>query len=264
MQGGSGPGHHGVRTRAWSTVTLAPATLPTCSTTATSASAPAPTRRPARVRPTRTTRSATSTAPSTVNPASLPTLTITASSVDMELGEAAPAITPSYSGLVGGDTAPATPPTCSTDGEHVEPDRPVRLFLLRCGRSELRHRLRRRHGDDQPERRARRLQHRPAHATTVAAGFERRVLPNRHDQRGVGRGRRVHDLQNLTMETIATVRSPSFCKAVDATQLQHLHPQRGTGTMATGDYVSTRRTTSSTSTPWPAARRRSSRRRSPS
>ena len=34
-----------------------------------------------------------------------------------------PAITATYSGLVNGDTAPATPPTCSTDGDVVEPRR---------------------------------------------------------------------------------------------------------------------------------------------
>ena len=32
----------------------------------------------------------------------------------MELGGTVPAITPIYSGLVNGDTAPDTPPTCST------------------------------------------------------------------------------------------------------------------------------------------------------
>lgn len=41
--------------------------------------------------------------------------TITASSDSMTYGGSVPAITASYSGLVNGDTAPATPPTCSTD-----------------------------------------------------------------------------------------------------------------------------------------------------
>ena len=44
----------------------------------------------------------------------VPVLTITASSADVELGGTVPAITPIYSGLVNGDTAPDTPPTCST------------------------------------------------------------------------------------------------------------------------------------------------------
>jgi hypothetical protein len=41
-------------------------------------------------------------------------LTITASSPTISYGAPVPTITPSYSGLVNGDTAPATPPTCTT------------------------------------------------------------------------------------------------------------------------------------------------------
>ena len=44
----------------------------------------------------------------------VPVLTITASSADVEIGGTVPAITPIYSGLINGDTAPDTPPTCST------------------------------------------------------------------------------------------------------------------------------------------------------
>src|SRR5690606_13180617 len=42
-------------------------------------------------------------------------LTITASDEVMTDGDPLPAVTPTYNGLVNGDTAPATPPTCSAD-----------------------------------------------------------------------------------------------------------------------------------------------------
>jgi MBG domain (YGX type) len=48
-------------------------------------------------------------------------LTITASSATVTVGGTIPAITPSYSGLVNGDTAPTTPPTCSTTATNTSP-----------------------------------------------------------------------------------------------------------------------------------------------
>src|ERR1035437_6625744 len=41
-------------------------------------------------------------------------LTITASSPSVVYGSTVPIVTPAYSGVVNGDTAPAPPPTCST------------------------------------------------------------------------------------------------------------------------------------------------------
>lgn len=47
--------------------------------------------------------------------------TVTASSASSTYGDALGAITPSYAGLVNGDTAPATPPTCSTTATSASP-----------------------------------------------------------------------------------------------------------------------------------------------
>ncbi len=55
----------------------------------------------------------------TVNPV-VANVTVTASSPDVELGTA-PVVTPTYSGLTGGDTAPATPPTCTTTATASSP-----------------------------------------------------------------------------------------------------------------------------------------------
>ena len=58
-------------------------------------------------------------------------LTITAASADGELGGTVPTITPSYSGLINGDTAPVTPPTCTTTAT-VGRHRSVRVVVLGC------------------------------------------------------------------------------------------------------------------------------------
>lgn len=62
----------------------------------------------------------------TVTPAPL---TITASSAAMTAGQAAPVITPLYSGLVNGDSAPALPPTCGTT---AGPGSPVGTYPSSC------------------------------------------------------------------------------------------------------------------------------------
>ena len=88
-----------------------PSTLPTCSTSATSSS-PAGSY---------TSTCAGATDPNytftysdgTVTVAAAPAV-VTASSAAVAFNEAIPAITPSYSGLVNGDVAPATAPACST------------------------------------------------------------------------------------------------------------------------------------------------------
>jgi hypothetical protein len=48
-------------------------------------------------------------------------LTITASSATMIVGGSVPAITPIYTGLINGNTAPATPPTCTTSATSASP-----------------------------------------------------------------------------------------------------------------------------------------------
>ncbi len=48
-------------------------------------------------------------------------VTVTASSASTTYGDPVPAITPSYTGLVNGDVAPGTPPTCSTDATAASP-----------------------------------------------------------------------------------------------------------------------------------------------
>ena len=58
---------------------------------------------------------------------------------------AVPAITPSYSGLVNGATAPATAPTCSTTATSSSPDGYLPDDLLGRSRPELHLLLRRRH-----------------------------------------------------------------------------------------------------------------------
>ena len=59
-----------------------------------------------------------STSPALSQMVNLPTLTITASSSTTAYGTAIPAVTPSYSGFINGDTAASltTPPTCTTTG----------------------------------------------------------------------------------------------------------------------------------------------------
>ena len=54
-------------------------------------------------------------------------LTITASNGSMTYGGTAPTITPAYSGFVNGDSASSltTQPTCSTDGDELEPGAPL-------------------------------------------------------------------------------------------------------------------------------------------
>ena len=54
----------------------------------------------------------------TITPADL---TITASSPSYKFGSSPPPITPGYTGLVNGDTAPATPPTCTTSATSSSP-----------------------------------------------------------------------------------------------------------------------------------------------
>ena len=75
-------------------------------------------------------------------------LTITASSGSMTYGGTAPTITPGYSGFVNGDTPSSltTQPTCSTDGDQLEPGpgSPYTSVVLGRGRLQLRHQLRRR------------------------------------------------------------------------------------------------------------------------
>ena len=61
-----------------------------------------------------------------------PVLTITASSADVELGGTVPAITPIYSGLVNGDTAPDTAPTC------IDRRPPRRPSVASCPRAPVR------------------------------------------------------------------------------------------------------------------------------
>ena len=90
---------------------LAPATLPTCSTTATSSSpaGPYPTTCTGADDPNYTITYVDGSVDVTLAP-----LVITASSATIPYGGTVPTITPSYAGLVNGDLAPATPPTCST------------------------------------------------------------------------------------------------------------------------------------------------------
>jgi len=62
----------------------------------------------------------------TVTPAAA---TVTASSASISVGDAIPAITASYSGLVNGDTEPATPATCSTT---ATPGSPAGIYDTVC------------------------------------------------------------------------------------------------------------------------------------
>ena len=96
----------------------APATPPTCSTTATSSSPVGtyPTSCSGAADPNYTFSYVDGTV--TVTPAAA---SVTASSADRRLRRSVPAITPSYSGLVNGDTAPATAPTCSTTATSASP-----------------------------------------------------------------------------------------------------------------------------------------------
>jgi LPXTG-site transpeptidase (sortase) family protein len=95
-----------------------PATPPTCSTTATSTS-------PVGTYPSTCSGAADANyiityAPGTVT-IGANALLITASSDTMVYGGTVPTITPIYTGLQGGDTEPATPPTCSTTATSTSP-----------------------------------------------------------------------------------------------------------------------------------------------
>jgi hypothetical protein len=97
---------------------VAPATPPTCSSTATSSSPVGtyPSSCSAAADPNYVFGYAGGTV--TVDKAAA---TVTASSPSMTYGGAVPSITPGYSGLVNGDVAPATPPTCSTTATSSSP-----------------------------------------------------------------------------------------------------------------------------------------------
>ena len=69
-------------------------------------------------------------------------LSITASSPAMTYGGAVPAITPSYSGFVAGDTAASSPRRlCAHRGHHHLSRGQLLLHLLGGGRPQLRHQL---------------------------------------------------------------------------------------------------------------------------
>ncbi len=97
---------------------LAPATPPTCSTTATSTSpvGPYPSTCLGAVDPNYTISYVSGTV--TIGTQAL---LITASSASMTYGGAVPTINPIYSGLQAGDTQPATPPTCTTTATSASP-----------------------------------------------------------------------------------------------------------------------------------------------
>ena len=84
-------------------------------------------------------------------PVSPAPLTITASSGTMTYGGTVPTITPIYGGFVNGNTAASltTLPTCSTSGVELEHGGGLAVHVVLHGgsRHELRHRLRRRHGE---------------------------------------------------------------------------------------------------------------------
>jgi fimbrial isopeptide formation D2 family protein len=96
----------------------APSTPPTCSTTATSASPVGP--YPSSCTGASDPNYTISYAPGTVDVTKAP-LTITASSESSVYGSTPGPITPGYSGLVNGDTAPSTPPTCGTTATGSSP-----------------------------------------------------------------------------------------------------------------------------------------------
>ena len=80
----------------------------------------------------------------------LAVLTVTASSPTITYGETAPAITPSYSGFVNGDTtARADRARDLRRRAEQRRGRNLRDHLLGSGRAELQHQLRARHADDQ-------------------------------------------------------------------------------------------------------------------
>ncbi len=97
---------------------LAPSTPPNCSTTATSSSAVGS--YPSTCSGASDPNYSISYAPGTVT-IGQHALLITASSETSQYGSTPGAITPGYSGLVNGDTAPSTPPTCSTTATSSSP-----------------------------------------------------------------------------------------------------------------------------------------------
>ncbi len=79
-------------------------------------------------------------------------VTVTASSPTMTYGGSVPAITPSYSGFVNGDTAASltTAPTCYDGGDLVQLGGTLRQLVLGRGGPELHLQLRGRFGPGQP------------------------------------------------------------------------------------------------------------------
>jgi hypothetical protein len=212
---------------------VAPATAPVCSTTATSSSTPGdyPSSCSGADDPNYTFTYVDGTVTVTK-----PTLTITASSADVELGGAIPAITPSYSGLVGGDIAPDVEPTCTTAATSAA----IGRFATTCsGADDADYDIVYVAGTVEISPSDGYAEYDPtAAATTVAAASNGASVGTgtiNVVNGGIPAGFAAY--QNLTIETVANGAQAVFCKNVAPTTFSTCTPNGATGTMATGGFI---------------------------
>ncbi|UDY34985.1 MBG domain-containing protein [Dermatobacter hominis] len=213
----------------------AAATPPTCSTTATSASGPG----------NYTTACAGADDPNytftyvggafRVHPTAPLPLTVTATSADLELGATPPAITPIYSGLIPGDTAPSTPATCSTTATASSP---IGQYATTCsGAADPDYDITYVSGNIAVHPSDGYAEYDPtALGTTITAASNGASVSattiNVASTAGFG------TYQNLTIETVANGAQALFCKTPNGTSFSTCSSNGATGTMATGGWVS--------------------------
>ncbi len=163
-----------------------------------------------------------------------PTVTVTASSADVEINGTVPAITASYSGFIDGDTALATPATCSTSATSTA----IGRFDSTCsGAADAKYDIvyvaglvtihpSDGYGEYQPN----------AHTTTIAAASNGGNLAS-NIVLNVASASAFQTYQNLTVQSTNGAQS-YFCKAHSATQFSTCTANGATGTVATGGWVS--------------------------
>ena len=167
----------------------------------------------------------------------VPVLTITASSADVEIGGTVPAITPIYSGLINGDTAPDTPPTCSTAATSAA----IGRFVSSCsGAVDSTYTIVYVNGTVEISPSDGYGEYDPtAVATTISAASNgASVGAGTINVVSGGLGVGFTAYQNLTIQTTANGAQAVFCKGTDATYFSVCTPNGATGTLATGGWVS--------------------------
>jgi hypothetical protein len=215
---------------------VAPATLPTCSTTATSTS-------PVGSYPTSCSGAADPNYTFGYTAGSLSVtkagpVTVTASSASMVETGSVPTISPSYSGFLFGQAAPATAPTCSTTATSSSPPGsypstcsgaadPNYTFAYVAGTVTVTAAPPQGYG----------AYGTGAHTTTIAAGSNGAAVTSGTINVASASGAGFETYTNLTIQT-SNGPQPAFCKGVGATSFTTCSSV-GSGTMSTGGAVTT-------------------------